>query len=123
MSKLTEKQKKFCDAYLLNNGNATQAAITAGYSENTASETGYENLNKPHLADYIQERTKKASNSRIADIIERKELLTKFMRGEEETDDKGRLKALETLGKMEGDFVERVESTINFPQGIDINIV
>lgn len=35
--------------------NATQAAIRAGYSENTASETGYENLRKPQIADRIAE--------------------------------------------------------------------
>jgi phage terminase small subunit len=44
----------FCKEYLIDL-NATQAAIRAGYSENTASETGYENLRKPQLASRIQE--------------------------------------------------------------------
>ncbi|MCC0650821.1 terminase small subunit, partial [Clostridioides sp. ZZV15-6598] len=35
MSKLTEKQKRFCD-YYIKTGNATEAAIKAGYSEKTA---------------------------------------------------------------------------------------
>jgi phage terminase small subunit len=34
--KLTIKQRLFCKAYLANGFNATQAAITAGYSENCA---------------------------------------------------------------------------------------
>ena len=41
--KLTEKQKKFADFYI-KLGNATQAAIKAGYSEKTARFTGAENL-------------------------------------------------------------------------------
>lgn len=54
MNSLTDKQQKFCNEYLLDL-NATQAAIRAGYSENTASETGYENLRKPQIATCISE--------------------------------------------------------------------
>ena len=50
---LTPKQGMFCKEYLVDL-NATQAAIRAGYSENTASEMGYENLTKPHIAEYVQ---------------------------------------------------------------------
>ncbi|MBB6218672.1 phage terminase small subunit [Anaerosolibacter carboniphilus] len=55
--KLTPKQKIFCDEYLVDL-NATQAAIRAGYSERTAKEVGYENLTKPHIQKYIDERMK-----------------------------------------------------------------
>ncbi len=53
-SKLTGKQDAFVKEYILNGGNATQAAIKAGYSENTAVKTGSENLTKPDIAKYIQ---------------------------------------------------------------------
>jgi len=56
--KLTVKQDKFVKAYLLNGGNATQAAIKAGYSSKTAYSIGQENLTKPvikkALAKYQQ---------------------------------------------------------------------
>ena len=39
MKKLTIKQKKFADEYIIS-GNATQAAINAGYSEKTARKIG-----------------------------------------------------------------------------------
>lgn len=52
MEKLTDKQMKFCEEYLIDL-NATQAAIRAGYSENSATEIGYENLRKPHIAEYL----------------------------------------------------------------------
>ena len=59
MSKLTAKQDMFVKAYLLNGGNAMRAAISAGYSEKTAGEMGYENLNKPQIKEAIQEHQKK----------------------------------------------------------------
>ena len=52
MDKLTAKQARFVAEYLVDL-NATQAAIRAGYSEKTASETGYENLRKPQIAAAI----------------------------------------------------------------------
>ena len=55
--KLTAKQEKFCNEYLIDL-NATQAAIRAGYSEKTAAVIGAENLIKPNIANFIQERQK-----------------------------------------------------------------
>lgn len=55
---LTAKQQRFVDEYLIDL-NATQAAIRAGYSEKTAAETGYENLRKPQIAEYIESKQKK----------------------------------------------------------------
>lgn len=45
---LTAKQKRFVEEYLIDL-NATQAAIRAGYSPNTAYSIGNENLNKPEI--------------------------------------------------------------------------
>ncbi|WP_182425738.1 terminase small subunit [Dielma fastidiosa] len=52
MAKLTDKQKKFVEEYLIDL-NATQAAIRAGYSVKDAKEQGYENLTKPHIKEAI----------------------------------------------------------------------
>ena len=49
---MTKKQKLFCDEYLIDL-NATQAAIRAGYSTETAKAIGCENLTKPDLRAYI----------------------------------------------------------------------
>lgn len=54
MSELTEKQKRFCEEYLIDL-NATQSAIRAGYSEKTAYSIGCENLTKPEIQNYISE--------------------------------------------------------------------
>ncbi len=72
MDKLEGKQKRFCEEYLIDL-NATQAAIRAGYSVNCAGEIGYENLKKPHVADYVQklqaERSKRTQVT-ADDVIE-----------------------------------------------------
>lgn len=55
MAKLTEKQKRFVDEYLVDL-NATQAAIRAGYSKKTANRIGTENLSKPVIQAELQKR-------------------------------------------------------------------
>lgn len=45
---MTKKQKLFVEEYLIDL-NATQAAIRAGYSPDTAKEIGFENLTKPNI--------------------------------------------------------------------------
>lgn len=71
---LTEKESLFC-RFFVNNRNATQAAIKAGYSPNTARSIGYENLTKPHIREEV-ERLKAIRNQAIMlseeDIVERK---------------------------------------------------
>lgn len=50
---LTEKQRLFCHYYIELNFNGTQAAIRAGYSEDTAQEIASQNLSKLIIKDYI----------------------------------------------------------------------
>lgn len=53
--RLTDKQKRFADEYLIDL-NATQAAIRAGYSPKTANEQGARLLANVSLQDYLGER-------------------------------------------------------------------
>lgn len=73
---LNEKQKKFCNEYLIDL-NATQAAIRAGYSKKTAYSMASENLRKPEIQKYIQElqegikkRNRISQDEIIQDLIE-----------------------------------------------------
>ena len=50
---LTKKQKRFVEEYLVDL-NATQAAIRAGYSTQTAYSIGDENLKKPEIKNVIE---------------------------------------------------------------------
>ena len=45
----TELQAKFAAAFVRNGGNATAAAIEAGYSEKSASDLGRRALESPHV--------------------------------------------------------------------------
>lgn len=49
---MTKKQKRFVEEYLIDL-NATQAAIRAGYSPETAGSIGAENLKKPEIKSRI----------------------------------------------------------------------
>jgi phage terminase small subunit len=54
-AKMTKKQKIFCEEYLVDL-NATQAAIRAGYSVDSAREIGNENMKKPIIRTYIEQK-------------------------------------------------------------------
>tara|TARA_R110000787_G_scaffold80780_3_gene175545 strand:+ start:278 stop:790 length:513 start_codon:yes stop_codon:yes gene_type:complete len=57
---LTLKQRDFCDEYLIS-GNATQSAIKAGYSKNTARAIGGQNLTKVAVKSYVDSRRAKVA--------------------------------------------------------------
>jgi phage terminase small subunit len=112
MTKLTAKQEAFVREYAANGGNATQAAIAAGYSPKVAAEVGSENLRKPQIVDAIKAIAKPKEEHALATIEGRAAWLRDVIDGKiDEEDTKARvpdkLKALELLGKMSGDFIER----------------
>ena len=58
MNDLTEKQKRFCDEYLIDL-NGTQAAIRSGYSKKTAKEISSQNLTKLNIIKYLNKKREK----------------------------------------------------------------
>ena len=100
MQKLTDKQKRFCDEYLID-FNATRAAISAGYSEKTAYAIGGENLKKLEIIDYLEKHKNKTAEKleiKKEDIIK---IVYKIATDKaERTNDK--LKAVEIVNKMLG---------------------
>lgn len=103
MQKLTARQEKFVQFY---EGNATQAAIKAGYSKHTAHAIGQENLRKPIINQAIQERNQFNNAPIIASRQERQKFWSDAMKGLIPGLD--RIKASELLGKSEGDFTEKI---------------
>lgn len=81
MAKMTAKQQRFCDEYLIDL-NATQAAIRAGYSEKTAAVIANENLRKPYIKEYIEKRMAEKEKELIADQDEVMRYLSAVMRRE-----------------------------------------
>ena len=104
---LNARQRAFVEAYC---GNATEAALQAGYSPKTAAFIGAENLKKPQIAEALKEREDKRLASLVATRERRQRFWTEVMENIGE-DMKDRLKASELLAKSEGDFLERRELT------------
>lgn len=137
---LTIKQKKFADEYIIS-GNATEARIKAGYSKKTAYSMGSENLKKPELKSYIEERMAEIESQKIADQKEVMEYLTSVMRGNETQEQlltigvgegmsevvkekidvpaKERIRAAELIGKRYGMWTDKQDVNIELPVFID----
>lgn len=64
MIKLTPKQERFCQEYIIDL-NATQAAIRAGYSKKTAYSIAEQNLKKLEIAEHIQSLQKPIAEKAI----------------------------------------------------------
>lgn len=79
---LTEKQKRFCDEYLVDL-NGTQAAIRAGYSEKTAKQIAQQNLTKLDIQEYIKKRMAEKEDALIAKQNEVLQTLTRVLRRQE----------------------------------------
>lgn len=137
--KLTAKQQRFCDEYLIDL-NATQAAIRAGYSEKAARQIATENMAKPSIKEYIEKRMAEKEAALVADQAEVLKYLTSVMRGQSQSevvvvegvgegcsearamqkapDEKERLKAAELLGKAHMMFTDKVQQEVD----MDLNI-
>lgn len=140
--KLTAKQQRFCDEYLIDL-NATQAAIRAGYSKKTAKQIGQQNLTKLDLKEYIEKRMAEKEAALVADQDEVLKYLTSVLRGEsqsteivvegigdgcseartitKEPSEKDRLKAAELLGKRYALFTDKVEQAVDMELNITVD--
>ena len=76
--RLTQKQRLFVDEYI-KSGNATQAAIKAGYANEVS---GRENLRKPTVKAYIDAKMAEIESHKIADAKEAMQAITAIARGE-----------------------------------------
>lgn len=130
MTKLTLKQQRFADEYI-RLGDATKAAVSAGYSTKTASVVGSENIRKPNIKVYIDKRLEELKKQSIAQQDEVLQYLTSVMRGEvtdqelipigigkgemsvekleKRSDTNARTKAAELLGKRYRLFTDKQE--------------
>ena len=142
MAKMTAKQKRFCDEYLIDL-NATKAAIRAGYSERTAQSIGTENLTKPLIQKYISDRMTEKESELIATQDEVLRYLTSVLRDTTDSEtivvegcgdgvsearkmrvkpsEKDKLKAAELLGKRYALFTEKVDQAVDMDLNINID--
>lgn len=139
MAKLTARQQRFCDEYLIDL-NATQAAIRAGYTEKYANTNASKLLRITTIQEFIQKRMSEKESDLIAQQDEVLRYLTSVMRGQSQAEivvvegtgkgfskartmtkapDEGeRIKAAELLGKRYGLYKDMVNETVD----MDLNI-
>lgn len=130
---MTEKQKRFCDEYLidLNATRAYLAAYPTVKKESTAAQAGSRMLRNVKVKKYMDERLEELHSQKTADAQEVLEYLTSVLRGESEAEEivvegcgdgvseartmrkrpseKDRLKAAELLGKRFGLYTDKME--------------
>ena len=139
VAKLTAKQQRFCDEYLIDL-NASQAAIRAGYSSKYANTNASKLLKITTIKDFLAQRMAEKESQLIADQDEVLKYLTSVLRGqsrssivvvestgdfmsaaremEKAPDEKERLKAAELLGKRYGLYTDKVNQVVD----TDLNI-
>lgn len=124
ITKLTQKQRRFIDEYIIS-GNATQAYLKAGYkvSESVARRNASRLLTNADVKAEIERRNAEIQSEKTADMTEVMEYLTSVMRGEQsetvatskglftgvEVSAKDRIKAAELIGKRHGAWTEKKE--------------
>ena len=103
---MTERQKKFAE-YYAQCGNAAQSAIQAGYSEKYAGQNADKLLKNTNIADYIRELTEDAQTARIMTARERQALLSDMAK-DKQNELSDRIRAIDTLNKMTGEYTQKV---------------
>jgi hypothetical protein len=85
---LTVRERKFCWLYV-KYGNASKACVEAGYETTAPREAGYALMTKCHIATAIANIQAVWDATMIADLTERKRILTGIARGEIKSKTKG----------------------------------
>jgi hypothetical protein len=141
--KLTIKQKRFADEYIIS-GNAEEAAVIAGYSEKYARGNAYKLVANSGIKSYIDKRIKELDDKQIAKQEEVLKYLTSVVRGESRSvvvvvegegdgvssarlvnkppDEKEKLKAAELLGKRYRLFTDKVELDADVDMELNVKV-
>lgn len=136
MAKLTAKQQRFIDEYLIDL-NATQAAIRAGYSPSTAKEQGCQNLTKLNIKDAIDralaERSKRTGINQDIVLLELAKIALlnpvdvidmdgATLRGDANRNDTAAIASVKvkTIPTVNGDIVEREVKTYDKIKALEL---
>ena len=104
------RMKKFAE-YYYECGNAEQAAISAGYSEKYARGNAHKLVANSCISEYIRQLSEKAQNDRIISARERQALLSDMAKDTENAPS-DRIRAIDTLNKMTGEYTVKVDAQV-----------
>lgn len=109
---MNARQKKFAE-YYAQSGNATAAAISAGYSTKYAHTNAAKLLKFSEIANYIHQINEAGECERILTSMQRRCILSDIARSECYTT-VNRLRAIDLLNKMTGEYITKIEGFVNF---------
>lgn len=107
---MNERQRKFAE-YYAQSGNAAQSAVRAGYSEKYAGQNADKLLKNTNIAGYIKQLVEKVQDERIMTAKARQALLSDIA-NDSDNAPSDRIKAVDTLNKMTGEYTVKVDTTV-----------
>ena len=108
---MNARQKKFAE-YYAQSGNATAAAISAGYSTKYAHTNAAKLLKLPEIAEYIHQINEAGECERILTAMQRRCILSDIAKSENYTT-ADRLRAIDILNKMTGEYITQINGLVD----------
>jgi phage terminase small subunit len=120
---LTKKQKRFCSEYLIDL-NATQAAIRAGYSKNSANEQAARMLAKASVQEYVSALMKKREirTEITQDMVLKEYAKLAFLDPRKFYDDNGNLKNIVDLDADVAATLSGIDVVESKAEGLELQI-
>ena len=113
---LTDKQEKFC-LNIVSGMNQADAYRNSYDAQNMADDTIYAEASKlmsnHKVTTRIEKLRDKAANSSIMSAIQRKEFLTNMILNDIDANRTDKLKALDILNKMDGEYITKIEADVD----------
>ena len=113
---LTDKQEKFC-LNIVSGMNQADAYRNSYDAQNMADDTIYAEASKlmsnHKVTTRIEKLRDKAANSSIMSAIQRKEFLTNMILNDTDANRTDKLKALDILNKMDGEYITKIEADVD----------
>lgn len=136
---LTNSQRTFCEEYVNNGKNGTQAYLSAYNSckkETTAMVNASRLLRNAKVSEYIQELQDKLKEKAIMSAEERMIWLSKVVNGdikhtsydgngnsyENEAYISDKMKAIDIMNKMDGEYINKLELSNNQEKPFEVKI-
>ncbi len=111
MRKLNEQQKIALRG-VASGKSMTEAGRLANYSKNCASQVVRKLMKRPDAQAFLGDLQNKANSATILDVTARKEHLSKIVTNQVSTPTE-QIAAIHALNKMDGVYIERVETNVN----------
>lgn len=118
---LSDLHKRFLEEYAINGGNGRRAylAVRPDVKEKSAENAAYMILRNPVAREYLDELQNEIKSSKVADLQECLEELTRFIR-DDKTAPSAKLKALDMRLKTMGAFIDKKVVSNDVTINVDI---